>query len=109
MSNSNKNTIKKLFKKAEENKTQFNYDLSIKFYQKILEIDPNNTEALDNIADLLLELGDPENAIKISFFIKNWFLINSIFGKINKYKSRWKFNEMDVYGWITSIYYFRVN
>lgn len=43
------------------------WDMAILIYEKILEEDPRNTEAMDLLADLYLENEDVDKALPISF------------------------------------------
>eukprot|EP01112_Ceratiomyxa_fruticulosa_P021907 TRINITY_DN7869_c0_g1_i6.p1 TRINITY_DN7869_c0_g1~~TRINITY_DN7869_c0_g1_i6.p1 ORF type:complete len:303 (-),score=59.68 TRINITY_DN7869_c0_g1_i6:410-1318(-) len=51
-----------LIEKAEDCFEKFQVELSAKFYNQALSIEPSNTRALDGLGEVLIELGDFENA-----------------------------------------------
>ncbi|XP_077866417.1 uncharacterized protein LOC102807988 [Saccoglossus kowalevskii] len=59
-----KYNIDQLLDKTEDYIDTFNYELAQKFCQRALELDPENTRALETSGMLLLEMGDAENAKK---------------------------------------------
>ena len=53
--------------KAEEAIDSFNYELAQKFCERALEVDPDDTMALETAGAVYLEIGDVSSATKISF------------------------------------------
>ena len=45
----------------------FQVELACKFAERALEIEPDNTRVLDTLAPLLLEAGQVDRAVEISF------------------------------------------
>jgi len=54
-----------LIQKAEEDASQFEFESAADFYRKALDLSPENTEIMDDFGDVLLELGQTEEAKKI--------------------------------------------
>ena len=50
---------------VEEYLDNFNYEIAQKFCQRALELEPDNTRALEMTGALLLEMGDMEGAKKV--------------------------------------------
>ena len=61
-------TIERVIQKAEEAVERLDYFIAAKFYQKALDMEPNNTHIMDDFAQTLLELGETSKATQISFF-----------------------------------------
>ena len=53
--------------KVDECIDSFQLELACKFCEKALQIEPNNVHVLDTLGPLLLEIGDTDKAIDISF------------------------------------------
>ncbi len=59
-------TVEEYLNKADEFLEQMNPDLAEKFYQRALNMEPDNLRAIDSYAQLLLELGDFDRAKEVS-------------------------------------------
>lgn len=70
MSGPNKDSdhLASLIGSAEKALFEFQYDEALDYYKQALEIDPTNTDVLDAVGEVLIDLGDVENAQQISFF-----------------------------------------
>ena len=55
-------SVSELLKKAESLFAECQFELAMKFYQRVLEIEPNNIQGLDGMGSLLLECGELDNA-----------------------------------------------
>eukprot|EP01097_Dermamoeba_algensis_P010315 TRINITY_DN7562_c0_g1_i1.p1 TRINITY_DN7562_c0_g1~~TRINITY_DN7562_c0_g1_i1.p1 ORF type:complete len:336 (-),score=85.38 TRINITY_DN7562_c0_g1_i1:152-1159(-) len=53
---------KELLQKAEKAIERFEYDKAVNFYTRALELEPTNTSIMDDMAEILLEMGDFTNA-----------------------------------------------
>lgn len=53
----------------EEYTDTFQPELACKFAERALELEPDNTQVLDTLAPVLLEIGDADKAMEISFHI----------------------------------------
>lgn len=60
-------SVEDLLQKADECIDSFQLDLACKFCEKAQQIEPNNVHVLDTLGPLLLEIGDTDKAIDISF------------------------------------------
>lgn len=61
--------VEDLMQKADECIDSFQLELACKFCEKALQIDPKNVHVLDTLGPLLLEIGDTDKAIDISFIV----------------------------------------
>jgi thioredoxin-like negative regulator of GroEL len=61
------NSVQSLIEQAEEAAAMFDLGTAIQKYNQALEIEPSNVQVLDDLAEILLEIHDFENAHKISF------------------------------------------
>lgn len=61
--------IERLLIKCEELVETYQYDLAEKFCQKILTIDPNNIDAIQLQATILIDSGDVEGAKQVNFLL----------------------------------------
>ena len=62
-------TVDELLDKAADCIEKYELELACKFFEKALFLEPENTNVLDEFAQLLLEIGKSERATNISFFI----------------------------------------
>ncbi|ELR18214.1 tetratricopeptide repeat domain containing protein [Acanthamoeba castellanii str. Neff] len=53
-----------LIKKAEELVEEYNYELAQRFYEKALSQEPSNTQALGGYAEVLMQLGEADEAYR---------------------------------------------
>ena len=60
-------SVDDLMQKVDECIDSFQLELACKFCEKALQIEPNNVHVLDTLGPLLLEIGDTDKAIDISF------------------------------------------
>jgi len=55
-------SVDELLEKAEDFAERFEFELAAKFYQRALDGAPDNTEIMDDLAEVLLELGQADSA-----------------------------------------------
>jgi predicted Zn-dependent protease len=65
MSDKPKYTAAELVQKAEECVTVCELDLAHKFYTRALALEPENTSIMDDTAQVLLDMGEPEEAAEL--------------------------------------------
>jgi tetratricopeptide (TPR) repeat protein len=58
-------TPRAIFEKGMEYATTCQFEMAEKFFRRVIELDANFTPALDELALVLLELGDPEQAVSL--------------------------------------------
>jgi cytochrome c-type biogenesis protein CcmH/NrfG len=58
--------IDDLVEKAESYVVTFEFDLAARFYRKAVELAPRDTKIMDALVEVLMELGETEEAKQIS-------------------------------------------
>lgn len=59
-------TVQDLVERAEGCAEKMDYELAAKFYQRALDLEPQNTNVMDDLGEVFMELGSTQQAIDVS-------------------------------------------